>query len=312
MNKLRIVFMGTPDFAATVLESLIINNYNIVLAVTKKDALVGRKKELQSSSVKNLALKYHLEVFEPTNIKLEYQKILDAKPDLIITCAYGQIIPKIILDYPKYRCINIHGSLLPKYRGAAPIQRAIEDNLKKTGITIMYMEEKMDAGDMLFKKEIKIEDDDTTTTLFNKMATLSAEAIIEFLPKFLNGDFKAQKQDESEVSFAKMIKKADEYLNFNQKVDKVYAKYRSLTLNPGAYATIDNYDIKFYEAFIERNDNSSPGLFYGLVKDAIKIGCLDGFIYFKRLKLSGKKEMDARSFYNGLGQKLVNKRFEIK
>ena len=155
MKKLKIVFMGTPEFSVPVLEGLI-ENYEVILVVTQPDKYVGRHKELKFSSIKEVAIKNNIPVFQPTKIRTDYQEIIDLKPDLVVTCAYGQIIPKVILDCPKYGCINVHASLLPKLRGGAPIHKALIDNYARTGITIMYMVEKMDAGDIISQSETVI------------------------------------------------------------------------------------------------------------------------------------------------------------
>ena len=217
----RIIFMGTPDFAANVLKGLIEAKYNIVGVVSQADKKVGRKQVLTPSAVKSVALEYNLPIFTPFSIKDDYQDILDLKPDLIITCAYGQFIPSVLIDYPKYKAINIHGSLLPKYRGGAPIQYSIINGDKKTGISIIYMTKKMDAGDILYTKEIDIDINDTNASLFNKLSEVAKDSILDFLPDFFKGNFNRIPQKEEEVSFAYNLTKQDEYINFNDDVLKV-------------------------------------------------------------------------------------------
>ena len=184
MEKLNIVYMGTPDFSVGPLEKLI-EKYNVVMVVTQPDKEIGRKKEIKFSPVKECAIKNNIKVFQPSKIRENYKEILDEKPDIIITCAYGQIIPKELLDYPKYGCINIHASLLPKLRGGAPIHKAIINGYEKTGVTIMYMDEKMDSGDIIYQEKIEIKDDDNAGTLFDKLSDLGmgTEKLQEYITK---------------------------------------------------------------------------------------------------------------------------------
>jgi methionyl-tRNA formyltransferase len=178
---MRIVFMGTPDFAVNVLQGLI-DNYEVVLVVSQPDKLVGRHKVLTNTPIKELALKYNIPVFQPEKIRVDYNSIIEMKPDLIVTCAYGQIIPKELLDYPKYGCINVHASLLPKYRGGAPIHKAIINGDKTTGVTIMYMDVKMDNGDIISQREIAIHDSDNLESLYDKLSLLGKDLLLEVLP----------------------------------------------------------------------------------------------------------------------------------
>ena len=196
---MNIVFMGTPYFATGVLQGLLDNNYNISLVVTQPDKLVGRKKQIEFSSVKKMALENNIEVFQPINMKNDYQRILDCNPDVIITCAYGQIIPKQVLDFPKYKCINVHGSLLPKLRGGAPIQKSIIYGHKTTGITIMYMAPKMDSGDILLQEEIEIDIKDTYKTLADKLMIIGRDLLLKALPLLFENKLTPIKQNEAEV-----------------------------------------------------------------------------------------------------------------
>ncbi len=308
MNE-RIVFMGTPAFAANVLEGLLENKYNVVGVVSQADKKVGRKQVLTPSPVKEMALKYNLPVFTPISIKDDYQDILDLKPDLIITCAYGQFIPSILIDYPKYKAINTHGSLLPKYRGGAPIQYSIINGETKTGISIIYMTKKMDAGDILYVKELPIDIKDTNTTLFNKLSDVAREALIEFLPSFFKGEFKRLPQNENEVTFAYNLTKQDEYINFNDDVLKVYNHIRGLLDNPGAYSILDNKKYKFMEVGFDYSNNTIPCVFMGLEEDYLRIDCQNGFIKVYKIRPEGKNTMDGKSFYNGNGKNLVGEKF---
>ena len=202
---IKTIFMGTPEFAVPILDTLI-KNTEVVLVVTQPDKYVGRKKVLTYSPIKNLALKYHIPVFQPVRIKEDYETIKQYQPDLIVTCAYGQIVPKEVLDIPKFGCINVHASLLPKYRGGAPIHHAIMNGDSKTGITIMYMDIGMDTGDMIAKREISIEEDDTLGSLSDKLSKLGASLLEEVLPSIIDGTNKREEQNSGDLTYAKIIK----------------------------------------------------------------------------------------------------------
>ena len=309
MNE-RIVFMGTPDFAANILEGLIKAEYNIVAVVTQPDAEIGRKRVLTPSSVKSIALKYGIPVLTPNKIRLEYEPVLAYKPDLIITSAYGQIIPSEILDYPKYKCINTHGSLLPKYRGASPIQSAIINGETTTGMSIMYMNEKMDEGDILVQKTIDIDIHDTSTTLFNKMSNLTLDILLDFLPKLFNNDINPIKQDDSKATYTHLLKKDIEHIDFNDNVLNVYNHIRGLLDNPGCHFVINGKQYKIIDAFYELADNCKPNTFIGLVDNYLRIDCKDGFIKIYDLKPEGKNTMNAKAFFNGNGRNLVGETIE--
>ncbi|MGL4738043.1 MAG: methionyl-tRNA formyltransferase, partial [Cellulosilyticaceae bacterium] len=209
MKDLKVVFMGTPDFSVNVLSSLIAYT-QVIGVVTKPDQLVGRKQVLTEPAVKKVALENHIKVIQPTKIREEYQRVLDLEPDVIITCAYGQFLPKEILEYPKYGCINVHASLLPKLRGGAPIHRAIIDGYTTTGITIMHMGLKMDNGDIISQRSIPIEINDNVGSLHDKLSQLGAELLIETLPSIVNGQANRIVQNEEEVTFGYNISREDE------------------------------------------------------------------------------------------------------
>ena len=306
----RIVFMGTPEFAANVLQGLISNGYNIVGVVTQPDKEVGRKRILTPTKVKEIALQHNIPVFTPFKIRKEYEDILALNPDLIITSAYGQIIPNAILDYPKYKCINTHGSLLPKHRGGAPIQRAIMEGDKQTGITIMYMNEKMDDGDILMQEAIDIDIEDTNTTLFAKLSDLALKMLLEFLPKLFAGDVHPIKQNIEEVTFSYNITKQEEHILFNDKTFNVYNHIRGLLDNPGCFFMVNGKTYKIIKASYELCENTSPNTIVGLVNNYFRIDCLDGFIKVLMIKPEGKNEMDAKSFFNGAGRNLIGVKVE--
>ena len=309
MNE-RIVFMGTPNFAANVLRGLLSNNYNIVGVVTQVDKKVGRKQILTPSPVKEVALKHNLRVFTPICIKDDYQNIIDLDPELIITCAYGQFIPNELIEYPKYKSINTHGSLLPKYRGGAPIQRSIINGDKKTGISIIYMTKKMDAGDILYAKEIDIDINDTNATLFEKLSNVARDSLLEFLPSFFKGEFSRIPQNELEATFAYNLTKQDEYINFNDDVLKAYNHIRGLLDNPGAYSIMNDKKYKFMKVGFDYSDNTSPCTFKGLENDYLRIDCQNGFIKVFEIRPEGKNTLDGKSFFNGSGKNLIGEKFK--
>lgn len=305
MKNLKVVFMGTPTFSVPVLEKLI-DNTNVVMVVTQPDKLVGRKKELTASPIKEVALKNNIKVFQPDNIKKDYQEILDINPDIIITCAYGQIIPKILLDAPKYGCVNVHASLLPKYRGGAPIHKAIINGEEKTGVTIMYMDEGMDTGDIIKRKECVIEINDNVGTLHYKLSVLGADLLIETLPSIIDGTCKRIKQDENEATIARVIKREDERLDFNKSSKEIINQIRGLYPWPLANLVLNDIEIKILEAYKEDKDsNNIPGTIIDIKKDAIGIKSYDGIIYITKIKPFGKKAMDVKDYLNGIDKNLL-------
>lgn len=304
MNKeIKIIFMGTPEFSVPVLEGLI-ENYNVISVVTQPDKPVGRGGKIVMSPIKNVALKNNITVLQPKKIKEEYEELINLKPDFIITCAYGQIIPQILLDLPKYGCINVHASLLPKLRGGAPIHHAIIDGYDKTGITIMYMDKQMDTGDIIDKKEVKISDNDTMTSLHDKLKIIGRDLLLETLPNLINGKIKVVKQNDNEATYAYNITKEEEKINFNKTKKEIYNQIRGLNSFPGAYALIDDKRIKIWNSYI--TDKIYPtkknGEISNIYKDGIGIKVSDGEIVITDIQLEGKKRMLARNYINGINK----------
>ena len=300
-KKLRIVFMGTPEFSVPVLEALI-ENYQVVGVVTQPDKEVGRHHEIKPTPVKEVALKNNILVLQPQRIKKEYQEILDLNADLIVTCAYGQLIPKEILDAPKYGCINVHASLLPKLRGGAPIHRAIINNETRTGITIMYMVEKMDAGDILAQEETPIFKEDNVGILHDRLSKMGAKLLIETIPDLINGKIKPIPQKEEEVTYAWNIKREEEKIDFNQRTIDIYNQIRGLNPWPGGYALLEGKVVKIYEArisdsFFTTKKNGEIGKIY---EDGIGVSTKDGEIIITKLQPSGKRKMLAKEYLNGV------------
>lgn len=297
-KNLKVVFMGTPEFAVEILDKLV-ENVDVVCVVSQPDAPVGRKKVLEVSPVAKKALEYGIEVIKPKKIREEYRHILDINPDLIVTCAYGQIIPKSLIDAPRLGCINVHASLLPNYRGGAPIQRAIMNGEKETGITIMYMDEHMDSGDIIEQRSIPILDEDNLDSMNEKLSKLGGELLVEVLPKVIEGTNDRIEQNEDEVTFGYVIKREDERIDFGVTTREVYDKIRGLSSKPCAYFTLDGREIKVIRARIGEG-SGKIGHVTEIYKDGFGIATSDGEVIITKIKPEGKKEMMAVDFLNGL------------
>ena len=308
---MKVIFMGTPDFAVPVLEGLI-ENYEVVLVVSQPDKRVGRKQELRNTPIKEVALKNNIPVFQPTKIREDYEEIINLNPDIIVTCAYGQIIPKVILDCPRLGCINVHASLLPKLRGGAPIHKAIIDGYKTTGITIMYMDVKMDNGDIISQKEVEITDSDNLESLHDKLSVLGKELLLETLPSIIEGTNTRTKQNEADVTFAYNITREEEHIDFNKTSREVFNLIRGLSPVPGSNAILFDNEMKIYESIInDKKYFGNPGEIVDITKQGIVVKTGDGSITITKLKPFGKKMMDASSYVNGIGKdKLIGKVFE--
>ena len=310
---MRMVFMGTPDFAVNLLQGLI-DNYrdDIVGVVSQPDKLVGRHQVLTPTPIKALAQKYNIPVIQPEKIRKDFQEVLDLKPDIIITCAYGQIIPKEILDAPKLGCINVHGSLLPKLRGGAPIHKAIIDDYKVTGITIMYMDVGMDTGDMISKVEVPILDSDNLESLHDKLSVAGTKLLLETLPSILDGTNSREKQNEEEVTFAYNIKREEEHIDFTKTSREVFNLIRGLCPIPSANVIFEGNEMKIYNSSIsDKKYSGECGEIVDITKEGIVVKTMDGAIVLTEIKPFGKKRMDASSYVNGIGAKnLIGKVFQ--
>ena len=304
----RVVFMGTPTFSVPILEALI-KNYKVKAVVTQPDKVVGRSGKLAKPPVKVVAEENNILVIQLDKIREQYQDIIDLDPDLIVTCAYGQILPKELLDYPKYGCINVHASSLPNLRGGAPIHRSIINGYSKTGITIMYMAEGMDDGDIITQREIEITSDDTASTLHDKLSIVGSELLIETLPSILEGTNERIKQDSSKVTFAPIIKKEDEKIDFNKTSKEVYNQIRGLNSFPGAYFMLDGKRFKVWESIIgnEVFHQHLNGEIVKLYKEGIGIKTHNGVIIVTVLQPEGKGKMKATDYLNGQKENIVGK-----
>ena len=308
-NGLKLLFMGTPEISAYVFEKMIENGYHFVGLVAQPDHPVGRKGLLEKVPTKVVAEKYHIPVFQPIKIRDDYSFIDDIKPDLVITLAYGQIVPQGFLDKIPMGCLNLHGSLLPKYRGASPVQTALINNEKVTGVTLMEMVKAMDAGRMYAKKEIKIDEDDNATSLFNKIKIAASELVLEVLPLYIKGELKGEEQNENEVTFCSLIKPEQEKLNLDLSALKIIGWIKGLSDEPGAYLYLNNNKLKIYKAkLVDNSVSSEVGTIVKADKNGLYMQAKDGVISLLEIQKEGKKRMDYRSFINGnqnlLGQKL--------
>lgn len=306
---MKIIFMGTPDFAAASLEALIASRHEIQAVVTQPDKPKGRKGELTPSPVKVVAEEKGIKVYQPLKVRdEEFVKTLRAyNPDVMVVVAFGQIIPLSILKMPKFGCVNIHGSLLPKYRGAAPIQWAVLDGEKETGITTILMDEGIDTGDILLKKTIKIDADETSGSLFDKLMALGAETILETLDELEKGNLTPTKQGESPTAYAKMLTKAMGLIDFTRSAKELDCFVRGMDPWPSAYTLLAGKTLKLWK--VRAVDGSGKaGSVIEIGKESFTIACGEGAIEVLEVQLEGKKRMSAGDFLKGstlnIGQEL--------
>lgn len=290
--------MGTPDFAVPILE-ILIQNTNVVLVVSQPDKKVGRKQILTKTPIHEVADKYGIPVFQPEKIKNDYERILEVKPDIIITCAYGQIIPKVLLDLPRLGCINVHASLLPKLRGGAPLHHAIIDGLDKTGVTIMYMDEAMDTGDIISTISYDIKSSDTTEDIHDTLRELGAKLLIDTLPSIVTGTNRRIKQNETEATYGYNITREEEHIDFNKRGILIDRLVRGLYSWPLANTIIGDTEYKIVAGYFIKG-KGNPGMISDISKKVLGIGCLDGTYYVTKIKPAGKKIMDIKDFLNGI------------
>lgn len=300
----KIVFMGTPEFSVPILEALIKNpELEIVAVVTQPDRKVGRKRKLTAPAVKKLALKHDLLVLQPEKLSAseEMQKIIDLKADLIITAAYGQYLPSKLLKAPKYDSINVHASLLPKYRGAAPIHYALLKGDEKTGVTIMYMEKEMDAGNIISQKEIKIEEEDDTGSLFKKLSILGRDLLMETLPKIFDGTNESIKQDSSKVSLSPMISKEEEKINWENTAKSIFNHIRALRPAPGAYTILNSERFKIWDTkVIDEETSANPGEIVKVDKNNLWIATgKEQVLSLLSVQPSGKRRLSIEDYLSG-------------
>lgn len=298
---MKVVFMGTPDFSVPVLQTLLKDGYEVVAVVTQPDRPKGRKRVLTPPPVKVEALKHEIPVLQPEKIRLEeeYQQVLAYEPDLIVTAAFGQILPTPILEAPKYGCINVHASLLPELRGGAPIHYSILQGKPKTGVTIMYMVEKLDAGDILTQVEVPIEERDHVGTLHDKLSAAGAKLLSETIPSLVKGEITPVKQNDDEATFASNIKREQEKIDWARTGEEIYNHIRGLHPWPVAYTTADGQVMKIWWGE-KVSASGKPGTVLLLEEDGFIVATgNETAIKVTELQPAGKKRMDAAQYLRG-------------
>ncbi len=296
----RIVFMGTPEISADTLRALISAGYNIVGVIAQPDREVGRKHILTSVPTKVVANEFNIPVYQPEKIRKDYEFLEEINPDLIITLAYGQIVPQGVLDIPKLGCINLHGSLLPKYRGAAPMQYALMNNEKETGFSLMEMTKDMDAGKVFAIKKVSIDENDNFSSLLCKMSECAKELILETLDQYIAGELIGVPQDESLVTFCPTIKPEEERISLDKSIEEIFGQIRALSEVPGAYLFINEEKVKIFEAkIVSKNTSKSLNTIIKADKTGLDIQLKDGVLSIIRLQKVGKNKMSYRDYING-------------
>jgi methionyl-tRNA formyltransferase len=304
----KIVFMGTPDFSVPVLQQIIKDGYEVIGVVTQPDRPVGRKKVLTPPPVKVEAIKQGIPVFQPEKIRQEEEltKILALNPDLIVTAAFGQILPKKLLEAPKFGCINVHASLLPELRGGAPIHYAIIQGKKKTGVTIMYMVEKLDAGDILTSVEVPITEEDNVGTLHDKLSAAGSKLLSETLPLLIEGRLTPTPQNDAEATFASNIKREQERINWDKTGEEIYNHIRGLNPWPVAFTTLDGQVLKIWQSQKATGLEGEPGAVLKIEPDGFTVGTgNETAIKIIELQPSGKTKMLSEQFLRGAGSKMT-------
>lgn len=298
-KDIRILFLGTPEISANLLEKLIVAGFNIIGVVAQEDKPVGRKEIVEEVPTKKIAKKYNIPVYQFKKIRENVDKIYEINPDLILTFAFGQIISHEILMIPKYGCLNVHGSLLPKYRGASPIQAALLSGDKVGGVTLMEMVDEMDAGKMYAKEIFDIEDKDNYDSLCLKIVDAGFKVVDQNLEEYLLGNLKGEEQNLEEVTFTKKIKAEDEILDFSLTAFEIHNKIRALSTKPGAYFIYNNEKFKIFTSKIVEKSEGKSGEIIEFDKNGFIIKCSDLAISITQLQRQGKKVMDFKAFYNG-------------
>jgi methionyl-tRNA formyltransferase len=302
---MKLIFCGTPQFAVPTLERLLAEKHDIELVMTNPDEPSGRGYEVKASPVKRAALEAGLEVFQPLKLKEEstVRFLSKCRPDLIVVVAYGHIIPRWMIDLPKHGCVNLHASLLPKYRGAAPIQWAIIRGETVTGVTAMKIDEGLDTGDILLKREVPIQDEDTTETLSARLSGVGADLIVETLPKLIRGELQPQPQDHTQATFAPMLKKEDGRIDWKLEAEEIGWRVRGLRPWPGAYASFRSKNLHIWSA-APVSGQVGPGHEPGALlpdRGTLRVVCgLGTLLEVHELQLEGRKRLPAQDFLNGV------------
>ncbi len=297
---MRILFMGTPEFAQVSLKALIDDRRDVIGVITQPDKPKGRGYEMSMPEVKIFALEQNIPVYQPETLRDEaiLPLLQELNPDIIVVVAYGKILPEYILNYPKYGCINIHGSLLPEYRGAAPIQRAVIDGKKVSGVTSMYMEKGLDTGDMLIKAELSIGEETTAGEYHDALAVLGGEVLLKTLDGLKEGTITPEKQEDSLSTYASQLSKAEGEIDWNNTNEQIYNKVRGLNPWPKAFSFIGGK--RFVVDFVYKcDDEGNAGEVISADCDGIKVACKKGSVIIKEIKVEGKKKMSAEDYLRG-------------
>ncbi|MEK3863639.1 methionyl-tRNA formyltransferase [Paenibacillus sp. FSL H7-0716] len=301
---MKIVFMGTPAFAVPSLQMLVDEGYEVVAVITQPDRPQGRKKILAPSPVKEAALALGLPVLQPERMRRPeaVAELAAYEPDLIVTAAYGQILPKAVLELPRNGCVNVHGSLLPKYRGGAPIQRSIINGEKVTGVTLMYMAEGLDTGDMISRVEVAIEDEDTSGILFEKLSLAGRDLLKSEMPRLVSGKVQAVQQDDSEATYAPNLNREDERLDWNASSRDNYNRIRGLVPFSGAFTFWNGETFKAWASKLpeaQKASDSAPGTVLSVTEQGVEVKTGDGSLLLTTVQPAGKKAMSAADFSRG-------------
>jgi len=312
---MRIVFMGTPSFAVPSLHALIKEGYQVVAVVSQPDRPKGRKKVLTPPPVKEAALELGLPVLQPERMRSEdaVAELASYEPDLIVTAAYGQILPKAVLELPKHGCINVHGSLLPKYRGGAPIQRSIINGESETGVTIMYMAEGLDTGDMISSVVVPIEDEDTAGTMFDKLSLAGAKLLIETIPPLVRGELKAAPQDDSLATYAPNLTREDEKISWTASAVSIFNQVRGLSPMAGAYTTLNGDVFKVWgcKPIAAHQNDVQAGTIVSASAEGIVVQTGEGQLLLTMIQPAGKRMMSVSDWIQG-ARAIVGSRFEVE
>ena len=300
---MKIVFMGTPDFAVGTLHALAESEHEILAVVTQPDKPKGRGKALQPTPVKEEAMRYGIPVYQPKKVREEeFQVVLrELNPDLIVVVAFGQLIPKSILELPRYGCVNVHASLLPKYRGAAPIQWAVINGEKESGVTIMKMDEGLDTGDMIAKTVVPLASDETGGSLFDKLSQVGAQLLLDTIPALEEGTVVCEKQpEESPTPYAAMLNKKMGLIDWSQDASVIECLVRGLNPWPSAYTYLKGKTLKIWQAkVVEKQHEEEPGTIIEVDKKHLVVACKTNALLIERLQLEGKKQMETEAFLRG-------------
>ncbi|MFB2639461.1 methionyl-tRNA formyltransferase [Shewanella bicestrii] len=304
MKPLNIIFAGTPDFAARHLQALINSHHNVIAVYTQPDRPAGRGKKLTASPVKELAVSHDIPVYQPGSLRKEpaQQALAALNADIMVVVAYGLILPKVVLDTPRLGCINVHGSILPRWRGAAPIQRALWAGDKETGVTIMQMDVGLDTGDMLLKTYLPIEDDDTSATLYEKLALQGPDALLQALEGLADGSLTAEKQDEALANYAEKLSKEEARLDWSKSATQLWQEVRAFNPWPVSYFEHQGNTIKVWQTQVSTtNSNAAPGTIISASKKGIEVATGDGVLTLLSMQLPGKKPLSVADILNARG-----------